>query len=296
MKTLRLRNVIAQAALGPAWLILIVAYMGTVIWTIGISFTNSRILPVANFAGLRQYERLFGNSRWEVSVENVVIFGVLFISVCLILGFLLAIALDQHVRGENTLRTIILYPYAMSFIVTGVVWQWMMNPDLGIQSAIRALGWESFTFGLLIDRQTALYGIIIAAVWQASGLVMAILLAGLRGVDSNIWKASKIDGIPAWRVYMQVVLPILTPQVTTAVVLLSIGVVKAYDIIVAMTDGGPGISTEMPAKFVIDFIFDRTNLALASAGATMLFISVVTLVAPWLYVRYFRQGGYEGAR
>lgn len=296
MKTLRLRNVIAQAALGPAWLILIIAYVGTVVWTIGISFTNSRILPVANFVGLRQYERLFGNSRWDISVDNVVIFGLLFISICLVLGFLLAVALDQHVRGENAFRTIILYPYAMSFIVTGVVWQWMMNPDLGIQSTVRALGWESFSFGLLIDRQTALYGVIIAAVWQASGLVMAILLAGLRGVDSGIWKASKIDGIPTWRVYMQVILPILTPQVTTAVVLLSIGVVKAYDIIVAMTNGGPGIATEMPAKFVIDFIFDRTNLALASAGATMLFISVVTIIAPWLYVRYFRRSSNEWGR
>ncbi len=199
---MRIRRSAAPAvALSPTILIVLLAYVGTMGWTVWMSLTNSRLLPVNTFVGTQQYERLFGDPRWLVSLQNMALFGVLFIGFCLALGFLLAVAIDQRVRGEDGLRTIFLYPHAMSFIVTGLVWQWMMNPTLGIQEAVQALGWTSFRFDWVVRRDMAIYAVVIAGVWQSAGLVMALMLAGLRGVDEDLWKAARVDGIPPWRVY-----------------------------------------------------------------------------------------------
>jgi glucose/mannose transport system permease protein len=279
----------AQVALLPAWLIVIFAYIGTIVWTIQISFTSSKVFPVSNYVGFSQYTRLFGSERWIISVQNLAIFGLIFIVGCLILGFLLAVFLDQRIRAESVFRTIFLYPYALSFIVTGLVWQWTLNPTLGVQQTVRNWGWESFTFDWLSRGDRAIYVIALAGMWQASGLVMAILLAGLRGVDGELWKAAKVDGIPTWRVYVHIVIPILTPMFVTATVLLATAVVKVYDLVVALTNGGPGISTEVPAKFVIEYLFQRQNLGLATAASTVMMITVLCVLAPWLYVQYFRK-------
>ena len=279
----------ATLVLLPFWAVVIAAYIGTMLWTVQISFTASKLLPVDDYVGFAQYERLFSSTRWIVSMQNAVIFGVLFITGALVLGFLLAVVLDQRVRFENTLRTIFLYPYAMSFIVTGLIWQWLMNPGLGIQKAVRDWGFESFSFAWAVDRDMALYALVLAGLWQASGLVMALMLAGLRGVDEEIWKASRIDGIPAWRVYLFVVVPMLRPLIVTAVVLLSISVVKAFDLVVALTNGGPGISSDMPAKFVMDNLFTRQNIGLATAAATVMLITVAAVLVPWIYAEYFRK-------
>jgi glucose/mannose transport system permease protein len=279
----------AQVALAPAWLIVIFAYIGTILWTIQISFTSSKVFPVSNYVGFSQYTRLFGSERWIISVQNLAIFGLIFIVGCLILGFLLAVFLDQRIRAESVFRTIFLYPYALSFIVTGLVWQWTLNPTLGVQQTVRNWGWESFTFDWLSRGDRAIYVIALAGMWQASGLVMAILLAGLRGVDGELWKAAKVDGIPTWRVYVHIVIPILTPMFVTATVLLATAVVKVYDLVVALTNGGPGISTEVPAKFVIEYLFQRQNLGLATAASTVMMITVLCVLAPWLYVQYFRK-------
>ena len=221
------------------------------------------------------------------------IFGLLFVLGCLLIGTLLAIMIDQKVRAESALRTIYLYPYSMSFIVTGLVWQWAMNPGLGIQKSVRELGWESFTFDWVVDKDMAVYALVIAGVWQASGLVMALMLAGLRGVDQELWKASRVDGIPAWRAYVSIVLPLLRPMIITAVVLLAISVVKAYDLVVALTRGGPGIASEVPAKFIMDNLFERQNIALATAASTIMLITVLAVISPWLYSEYFRRSGRQ---
>ncbi|MBP0577717.1 sugar ABC transporter permease [Labrys sp. LIt4] len=279
----------AALALIPAWIIVVAAYIGTMVWTIVISFTGSKLLPVYNFVGFDQYVRLFASDRWQVSVWHLAVFGVLFIVCCLIVGFLLAVALDQKIRFENTFRTIFLYPYAMSFIVTGLIWQWLMNPNLGIQNTVRNWGWTSFTFDWAVNSNLAVFALVIAAIWQASGLVMALMLAGLRGVDTELWKAAKIDRIPTWRVYVSIIIPILTPTITTATVLLSIAVIKVYDLVVALTNGGPGTASEMPAKFVMDNLGQRQNIGLATAASTMMLITVICVVSPWLYHTYFRR-------
>jgi glucose/mannose transport system permease protein len=281
----------AALALLPTALVVLVVYIGCMLWTVRLSFTSSTLLPKLDWVGLAQYSRLFVNDRFVTSAENIVIFGVLFISGCLILGFLLAVFIDQNVRAEGIFRTVFLYPYAMSFVVTGVAWQWFLNPGLGLQKVVRDLGFESFTFDWLVNQDMAIYTIVIAGLWHGSGLTMAILLAGLRGVDEDLWKAARVDGVPTWRVYTSIVLPLLRPMIVTATVLLATGVVKLYDLVVAMTMGGPGIATEVPAKFVMDHLFERNNIALGTAAATIMLITVVAVLAPWVYARYVRPQG-----
>src|SRR5215203_3736475 len=283
----------AAVALFPTALIVLVVYVGCMLWTVRLSFTSSTLLPKLDWVGFAQYSRLFVNDRFVTSAENIVIFGALFISGCLILGFLLAVFIDQNVRGESVFRTMFLYPYAMSFVVTGVAWQWFLNPGLGLQKLVRDMGFTNFTFDWLVNQRMAIYTIVIAGLWHGAGLTMAILLAGLRGVDEDLWKAAKVDGIPTWRVYTSVVLPLLRPMIVTATVLLTTGVVKLYDLVVAMTLGGPGIATEVPAKFVMDHLFERNNVGLGTAAATVMLITVIVLLAPWIYARYIRPQGRQ---
>lgn len=272
-------------ALLPMTLAVLFCYIGTVLWSIRISTTSSRTFPANDFVGLAQYERLFASERFQISLQNMVLFGLVFMTATLVIGFLLAVFIDQKVRGEGVLRTVFLYPYAMSFVATGLVWQWTLNPELGLQSAVRRMGFESFGFDWIVTQDKVIYTVAMAAIWQASGLVMALLLAGLRGVDEEIWKAARIDGIPRWRVYLSIVLPMIAPSFATAGVLLFLGVVKVYDVVVAMTGGGPGTASEVPAKFILDYLFGRANIGLASAASTVLLVTAMAVLAPWMYAR-----------
>ncbi|MGV2125529.1 carbohydrate ABC transporter permease [Agrobacterium vitis] len=264
-------------------------YVGTIVWTIFISLTSSKMLPNTNFVGLDQYTRLLSTPRWNIAVHNIVTFGVLMMVLCLIIGFVLAALLDSKVRGEATIRTIILYPQAISFIVTGLVWQWMLNPTVGIEKAVRDFGWSSFTFDWLVTPDKAIYALVVAGVWQGSGLVMALMLAGLRGIDQDVWKAARVDGIPTWRAYISIALPMMRPTIVTAVVLMSLSIIKAYDLVVALTGGGPGLSTDVPAKFIMDFFFTRSNIGLATAACTILLVFVLVFFTPWFYFEYIRE-------
>jgi glucose/mannose transport system permease protein len=273
----------AALALAPAALVALVVYVGAMLWTVRLSFSSSRMLPMLDFVGLTQYQRLFATERFTISVVNIAIFGVMYIAGALALGFLLAVFIDQKVRAEGIFRTIFLYPYAMSFIVTGLAWQWFLNPQLGLQQAVRDLGFPNFTFDWIVDPNRVIFTLILAAIWQASGLVMAILLAGLRGIDPDLWKAARIDAIPTWRVYVSIVLPMIAPMLVTASVLLAVSVAKLYDLVVAMTKGGPGLSSEVPAKFIMDNFFERANVGLGSAASTVLLVTVIAALAPWIY-------------
>lgn len=272
-------------ALVPMAITVIVGYLGTAIWTLKVSVSSSRTFPVDDFVGLAQYVRLFGNDRWLISLENLALYGVIFILATMIIGLLLAIFIDQKVAGEGVLRTIFLYPYAMSFVATGLVWQWVLNPGGGIQDAVRRMGHPDFTFDWIVNQDMVIYTIVIATVWQAAGLVMAMFLAGLRGIDDDIWKATRIDGIPAWRVYVSIVLPMLGPTIATVFVLLSTAVIKLFDSVVSMTQGGPGTASEVPTKFIMDHLFGRANIALASAASIVMLLTVIAIVAPILYAR-----------
>jgi glucose/mannose transport system permease protein len=276
---------IARFALVPAAIVAFGVFVGCLLWTLVLSFTNSKLLPSYHWVGLDQYEKLFSSSRWAVSVENIVVFGVWYIGLCLLFGYILAVLVDQRVRGEALLRTIYLSPHAMSLIVTGLVWAWFLNPQLGLQGFLRGLGWESFSFAWLADPNLAIYAVVIAAVWRGTGLVMILMLAGLRGVDQEMLKNLQVDGVPKWRVYAQVVPPIVAPMILTSIVLLAAGVINSYDLIVAMTRGGPGISTEVPGKFVMEHFFARADVGIATAGATVMLGALVAIAAPLLYLR-----------
>ena len=272
-------------ALLPMFLTVLVAYLGAGLWSLWISLTNSRTFPTGEFVGLAQYERLFSNERWVLSLENLLRYGVLFMVACMVIGFFLAVLIDQKVRGEGALRTIFLYPYAMSFIATGLAWQWALNPTHGIQKSMNIWGFENFQLDWIVDQDKVIYTLVIASVWQAAGLVMALLLSGLRGVDEEIWKAARMDGIPTWRVYVSIVLPAIYPTLATVFVLLLTAVVKLFDVVVAMTQGGPGTASEVPAKFIMDHLFGRANIGLASAGSVVLLLTVLALCAPFVYLR-----------
>ena len=275
----------AWVAMIPMVLTVAFAYLGTMLWTARVSLSNSRTFPSGDFAGVTQYVRLFHNDRWLLSLQNIVIYGACFIVACMVIGLLLAIFIDQRVVAEGALRTVFLYPYAMSFVATGLVWQWILNPELGVQEVLHRIGFAHARFDWIVDQDWVIYTLVIATVWQASGLVMALLLAGLRGIDDEIWKAARIDGIPRWRVYVSIVVPMLRTSMSTAFVLLFVMVVKLYDAVVAMTQGGPGTASEVPAKFIMDYLFGRANIGLASAASVVLLTTVLAILAPFFYVR-----------
>jgi glucose/mannose transport system permease protein len=282
----RVRNLAAKIASLPMILIALVIFVGATGWTVVHSFTSSKLLPKLDFVGLAQYERLWSTPKWYTSIENLAIFGGLSLVFTLVIGFTLAALLDRKVRGEDVFRTIFLYPFALSFVVTGLAWQWILNPDLGLQNVVRGWGWETFTFDPLNDRDIVIYGLLIAALWQGTGLVMCIMLAGLRGVDDEIWKAARVDGIPVWKTYTHVIIPMLRPTFVTALVLIASGIVKVYDLVIAQTGGGPGGASEVPAKYVMDAMFASQNLGQGFAASTMMLLSVIIILIPWAYLEF----------
>jgi glucose/mannose transport system permease protein len=283
------RNINAKIASIPMVLTAVVIFVGGTAWTVVYSFTNSKLLPRLNFVGLEQYERLWVAPRWLVAIENLAIYGVLSLVFSLVVGFLLAALLDQKIRFEDTFRTIFLYPFALSFIVTGLIWQWLLNPDFGVQSVIRSLGWESFAFDPLYNPDIVIYGILIAGLWQGTGLIMCLMLAGLRGIDEDIWKAARVDGIPMWKTYLFIVIPMMRPVFITTLVIIASGIVRVYDLVVAQTSGGPGIASEVPAKYVYDYMFLAQNLGQGFAASTMMLLTVTIVVVPWAYLEFGRR-------
>jgi glucose/mannose transport system permease protein len=280
------KNLNAKIASIPMVLTAVVVFVGGTLWTVLYSFTDSKLLPRLRFVGLDQYERLWSSQRWIVSIENLAIYGILSLILSFGIGFLLAALLDQKIRFENTFRTIFLYPFALSFIVTGLVWQWILNPDFGVQHVVRSLGWTSFTFDPLYNSAIVIYGILFAGLWQGTGLIMCLMLAGLRGIDEDIWKAARVDGIPMWKTYAFIIIPMMRPVFITTLVIVASGIVRLYDLVVAQTGGGPGNASEVPAKYVYEFMFKAQNLGQGFAASTMMLVTVAIFVVPWAYFEF----------
>jgi glucose/mannose transport system permease protein len=241
------------------------------------------MLPNFTFVGFDNYARLFALPAWRTALVNIAIFTTLYIVICTLIGLMLAIFLDQKIRGEGVLRPIYLYPMALSFIVTGTAWKWFLDPGIGLQQVMRQWGWESFTFNWIKDGDMAIYTIVIAAVWQTSGFVMAMFLAGLRGIDNEILKAAQIDGASNWQLYRRIVIPLLRPAFLSAFVILAHLAIKSYDLIKAMTDGGPGRATEMPATFMYSYTFTRNEMGVGAASAVIMLMTIAAIMVPYLY-------------
>ncbi len=285
-----LHNLSAKIAAIPMVATVLVVFVGCTLWTVYYSFTSSKMLPNSTLVGFDQYVRLFKNSRWNVSVSNLITYGSFSLVLTLSIGFLLAVLIDQKIRFESAFRTIMLYPFALSFIVTGLVWQWIMYPELGLQGTLRNLGWESFTFDWITNKDMVIYALLIAGLWQGTGFVMVLMLAGLRGVDQEIWKAARVDGIPTWRTYIFVVLPMMRGVFVTAIVIVGSGIVRLYDLVVALTKGGPGISSQVPATYVYDYMFMANNIGQGLAASTMMLLTVVIIIIPWAIVEFGGKG------
>ena len=258
-------------------------------WTIWVSFTRSTLLPEYSWAGFRNYSAMLATRNWHIAYTNLFIYGTCFVVLTMAVGLLLAVLIDQRIRGENVFRIIYLYPIALSFVVTGTVWSWLLNPSIGIQKLMHDLGWTSFRFEWAIDRDLAIYTIVIAGVWHASGFSMALFLAGLRSVDADLLKAAQIDGAGPWRTYRRVVFPTIGPIFIAVLVMLLQFAIKTYDLVVALTAGGPGLASTLPTVVVYDFMFQRGELAKGSAAAVMLLASLTVVLLPYAGYRIWQQ-------
>tara|TARA_X000000950_G_scaffold214334_1_gene257839 strand:- start:1191 stop:2063 length:873 start_codon:yes stop_codon:yes gene_type:complete len=278
-----LEKQLPKLVLAPSFVAILIFVYGFIGWTAWVSFTKSKLLPRYDIVGLIQYDRLFVSPRWDVAFSNLFIFGFLFIVISMLLGLLLAILLDQKIRTEGIIRTIYLYPMALSLIVTGTAWKWILNPGLGLEAMLHSWGWESFSFNWLVDPNMAIYTVVIAGVWQASGFVMALFLAGLRSVDDEIIKAAQVDGIPTWRIYLSIILPSMAAIFLSAFIVLAHLSIKSFDLVVALTGGGPGYATDLPATYMYTMAFSRGDIGQAASSAMIMMAVVFAIVVPYLY-------------
>ena len=278
-----LQRWLPKLVLAPSMLIVLIGFYGYILWTAVISFTSSSFMPTYKWVGLAQYARLWDNDRWWVASKNLAVFGFLFIAISLVLGVFLAVLLDQRIRREGFIRTIYLYPMALSMIVTGTAWKWLLNPGLGLDKMLRDWGWDGFRMDWLVDPHRVVYCLVIAAVWQSSGFVMALFLAGLRGVDQSIIRAAQVDGASLPTIYLRIVLPSLRPVFFSAFMILAHIAIKSFDLVAAMTAGGPGYSSDLPAMFMYSFTFSRGQMAMGSASAILMLCAILTILVPYLY-------------
>ncbi|MFW2586891.1 carbohydrate ABC transporter permease [Sagittula sp. SSi028] len=269
--------------LAPSFVAILIFVYGFIAWTGWVSLTRSRLLPKYEIEGFIQYERLFSSLRWDTAFGNLFLFGGLFIGISMLLGLALAIFLDQDIRAEGAIRTIYLYPMALSMIVTGTAWKWILNPGLGLEAMVRSWGFENFTFDWLVNSDMAIYTVVLAAIWQSSGFVMALFLAGLRSVDGEIIKAAQIDGIPTWRIYSAIIIPSMAPIFLSAFIVLAHLAIKSFDLVIALTGGGPGFATDLPATYMFSMAFSRGDIGQAASSAMVMMAVVFTIVVPYLY-------------
>ena len=284
-----LKKNLPKIVVAPSFAVVLWFVYGFIGWTFYISLTKSKLLPNYEFWGIHQYIRLWQMPRWHIAVENLFIFTSLFIILCIFIGVILSIFLDQKIRTEGVIKTIYLYPMALSFIVTGTAWKWILNPTMGIEKFAHQIGFENFQFDWLVTPGMSIYTIVIAGVWQSSGFIMAIFLAGLRSIDDEVIKAAKVDGASTFSIYTKIVLPMMRPVFMSAIVILVHLSIKSYDLVIALTAGGPGISSDMPAVFMTKMAFGRSEVGLASASAIMMFATVSAIIVPYLYSELRRE-------
>lgn len=269
--------------LSPSVLLVLVCVYGYIMFTIYLSFTSSTLMPSYEWAGTASYERLFAQENWRIALSNLWVFASLYIGVAVVLGLGFAILIDQHIRAEGAFRSIFLYPMALSFIVTGTAWKWLLDPGVGLEHTLHNIGWESFAFGWIKDSDMAIYCVVIAAVWQTTGFVMALFLAGLRGVDAEQISAARVDGARTWQIYLHIIIPQLGPVFVSAFVILAHMAIKSYDLVIALTNGGPGRSTWLPSVFMYQYSFTRNEMSVGAASAVMMLAAIGLVVLPYLF-------------
>lgn len=275
-------GLLPRVLITPSALLVAVCVYGYIVFTFYLSLTTSTMMPQYDLAGAAAYRRLLGLENWSVALSNLWVFAGLYIACALAMGLGLAVLIDQKIRAEGTFRSVFLYPMALSFIVTGTAWKWLLDPGVGLERTMRSLGWEGFSFGWIKDGDMAIYCVVIAAVWQTAGFVMAMFLAGLRGVDAEQVNAARVDGARTWQIYLRIILPQLGPVFVSAFVILAHMAVKSYDLVIALTNGGPGRSTWLPSVFMYQYTFTRNEMAVGAASSVLMLLAIGIVVLPYL--------------
>jgi glucose/mannose transport system permease protein len=274
---------IAILVLTPSILAVAVFIYSFIAWTFWISAVNwNDAVPNNDFVGLKNWLAMFAAERFQIDIRNLVLYAAGFMAQCIVIGFVLAAILDQNIKGESIFRTIYIFPFAVSAIVTGVAWRWVMRPDAGLNLLLDAVGlgalkslWYSHpTLGILF--------ITIASSWQFIGYIMALYLAGLRGISTEVREAAMLDGCNTFNLYRFVIIPMLSGITFTAMVLTGMGAIRAFDIVAAMSGSGQAYSTDTLAFHMFEqtFLADRYSLS-AVIGSVMIIISSL-LVIPYL--------------
>ncbi len=286
----RLADWLPRLVLAPSFALVLFFVYGFNLWTVVLSFTRSKAFANLDFIGWGNYLKLWRwtfeadpPSGWHTAIVNMGIFGGLYVVFCLFLGLTLAILLDQKIRGEGILRPIYLYPLALSFIVTGTAWKLFLDPRIGLEKAMHDMGWTSFHFDWVVNPKMMIYCVAIAGVWQTSGFVMAMFLAGLRGIDSEILKAAQIDGASTYATYRRIVIPIMRPVFLSAIIVLAHMAIKSYDLVLSVTGKNPGGAAELPSTFMYSYTFTRDQMAVGSASAVVMLMTIAAIMAPYLY-------------
>jgi glucose/mannose transport system permease protein len=286
----RLQDLTPKLVLAPSFALIVVFVYGFIAWTFYLSFTNSKAFSSTTLVGLSNYQKLWTwtfetdpPSGWYTAIVNMGLFGGLYVVFCLILGLTLAILLDQKIRGEGFLRPIYLYPLALSFIVTGTAWKLFLDPGIGLEKAVHDLGWTSFKFDWVVNPRMMIYCVAIAGIWQTSGFVMAMFLAGLRGIDGEILKAAQIDGASGYAIYRRIVIPIMRPVFLSAIIILTHMAIKSYDLVLSVTGKNPGGAAELPSTFMYSYTFTRNQMAVGSTSAVIMLATIAAIMVPYLY-------------
>lgn len=277
------QNWLPRLVISPSVFLVLIFVYGFIAYTGYLSLTDSKMLPSYDFVGLQNYQKLFALPHWIRSLTNLGIFAVLYIAISTVIGLGLAILLDQKIRAEGALRPIYLYPMALSFIVTGTAWKWFLDPGIGLENTMHLWGWTSFSFNWIKDSNLAIYTIVLAAVWQSSGFVMAMFLAGLRGVDNEMIKAAQMDGASTVTIYRRIIIPLMRPVFLSAFVVLAHLAIKAYDLVIALTGGGPGQATQLPATFMYSYTFTRNLMGIGASSAIIMLVMIFSIIVPYLY-------------
>ncbi|MFU8839446.1 MAG: carbohydrate ABC transporter permease [Nitriliruptoraceae bacterium] len=280
---------VAAAMLAPSVILIAIFVYGFIAWSIRVSMSDWQgLTPSYNFVGLENYvELIFNDRRFHIGVRNTLVFSAVFLGGAIVLGLALAIMLDRKLPGENLFRSIFLFPMAVSFIVTGVAWRWLMNPATGSRTSGLNLLFESVGLDFLVSAwhtNPPPWGIAfvgIPALWQMSGFAMALFLAGLRSIPDELREAARVDGASEFQVYRRVILPLLRPAVLSVVIILGHISLKIFDLIIALS--GRSLALDVPAIYMWTTTFDANNFNRGAAIGILLLLSVALLVVPYLW-------------
>jgi glucose/mannose transport system permease protein len=286
---LRLERWLPQLLISPAFLVSALFFYGLTGWVTMVSFTGSEAMVDFSWVGFKQYLRLWNDDNWWRALGNLLRYAPIVVGIPMVVGCLLAIFLDQKIRFEGGFRTIYLYPLALSWVVAGTIWRWLLSPETGVEVWLHQMGFAQAEFDWIVLPKRSIFALAVVAVWHSTGFVMAMFIAGLRAVDDSVFKAAMIDGASLPRIYWSIVLPTLRPTVFSAALILLPAALKTFDLVVVLTNGGPGQSSILPAFYMFDRFFRRDQMGLGAASGSIILMMCIAVAVPYILNELKRQ-------